>query len=57
MTGLFFLIISYIIIRKTFLNDNNEIEENLKNFNTNKKKWKLKHNKKLKEHTKELNLY
>jgi len=37
MTGLFFLIISYIIVRKTFSNDNNEIEENLKNFNTNKK--------------------
>lgn len=37
MTGLFFLIISYIIVRKTFSNENNEIEKNLKNFNTNKK--------------------
>tara|TARA_R110002012_G_C11329352_1_gene576826 strand:+ start:135 stop:254 length:120 start_codon:yes stop_codon:yes gene_type:complete len=37
MTGLFCLIISYVIIRKIFLSENNEIEENLKNFNANKK--------------------
>ena len=37
MTGLFFLIISYVIIRKIFSSENNEIEENLKNFNANKK--------------------